>query len=52
MFEKELKQDDAARIVGRSKTYLVLRINGHEPFNFEDAAKLAAVLGIPQHRMG
>lgn len=48
LFEKELTQDDAARIVGRSKTYLVLRINGHEPFDFEDAAKLAAVLDIPR----
>ena len=48
MYEKELTQDEAARMLGRSTTYLSHRLNGHEPFDFADAAVLAGVLDIPR----
>lgn len=48
LYEQELTQDDAARAVGRGKTYIARRMNGHEPWTFEDAEKLGGLLGIPR----
>ena len=40
MLETGITQEEAARIMGRSKTYLSYRLNSRESFTFEDAAKL------------
>lgn len=48
MFEQELTQDEAARLLGHSKTYICRRLNGHEPFTFDDAQKLGGQLEIPR----
>lgn len=48
IFEKELTQDDLAAVLGRGKTYVSRRMNGHEPWTFEDAGKLGGVLDIPR----
>ena len=48
MFEKELTQEPAAKMLGRSPTYFSHRMNGREPFNFAEAAILSEVLEIPR----
>lgn len=48
MYEQEFTQQDAAQALGRGKTYLSRRMNGHEPFNFEDARILGELLNIPR----
>ena len=48
MFEKELTQEQAARMLKRSTTYISYRMNGREPFNFAEAAILAEALDIPR----
>ncbi len=48
MLETGITQEEAARIMGRSKTYLSYRLNSRESFTFEDAAKLGGYLGIPK----
>ena len=48
LFERELTQDDAAEVLGRGTTYVSRRMNGHEPWNFDDAEKLGGLLEIPR----
>lgn len=48
MYEREFTQEDAARALGRGMAYVSRRMNGHEPFNFEDARVLGGLLEIPR----
>ena len=47
LYERSMTQDDAARHLGRGRTYVARRMNGQESWTFEDAATLAGVLDIP-----
>lgn len=48
LYERSMTQDDAARLLGRGRTYVARRMNGQESWTFEDAATLAGVLDIPR----
>lgn len=47
LYEREMTYPDVAALMGHGLTYVCRRMNGHEPWTFEDAAKLSRVLDIP-----
>lgn len=47
MFEKEITQEDLTEVVNHGKTYIVRRLNGHEPFTTADIKAISGVLDIP-----
>lgn len=48
MFEMEITQEEAAKVMGRSMTYLSSRLNCRESFSFDDALTLGKLLEIPK----
>ena len=48
MFEMEITQEEAAKAMGRSMTYLSSRLNCRGSFSFNDALTLGKLLGIPR----
>jgi hypothetical protein len=46
MLRKGFNPTSLARQAGMARTTLVLRLDGHEPFNVDQIEKVTAVLGI------
>lgn len=50
LYEKELIQADLAREVGRSGTYITVRMNGKEPWSLDDVQVIGKMLEIPREQ--
>lgn len=50
MYEREVIQADLAEALGRSQTYIVVRMGGKEPWNLEDIQTIGAMLDIPREQ--
>lgn len=50
MYEREVIQADLAEALGRSQTYIVVRMGGKEPWNLEDIQAIGTMLEIPREQ--
>lgn len=50
LYEKELIQADLARELGRSGTYITVRMNGKEPWSLDDVQAIGEMLEIPREQ--
>ena len=48
LVEKDLRQQDLNKKIGKSDAYFSSRINGKKPFDFDVAYKILDVLEIPR----
>ncbi len=50
MYEREVVQADLAATLGRSQTYIVVRMNGKEPWSLDDVQTIGNMLEIPREQ--
>lgn len=50
--EKEIKQEDLAKMIGHSQGYVSRRLAGTDSWTLDDAYKILDILGLPDEALG